>query len=221
MLRYKVISPSTVSSSTASAGDGIRPAVVGADQQRSPRVASQVAGLGPRLGDRHLNGDVAGVKVVRHVGQLWTSVALDSCQHAERIVGDHGQQLVVEHLASHVESLLVDARYHQLMTRYAAFLRGVNVGGVNLKMADVADALAEAGFANVRTILASGNIILESRAGADATRGYWSTPSRRYRPSSMRIRSRPNWTDTSPTSRLSATPPCSTSSPHWPTRPAP
>ena len=56
------------------------------------------------------------------------------------------------------------------MTRYAAFLRGVNVGGVNLKMADVADALAEAGFANVRTILASGNIILESRAGADAVR---------------------------------------------------
>jgi uncharacterized protein (DUF1697 family) len=56
------------------------------------------------------------------------------------------------------------------MTRYAAFLRGVNVGGVNLKMADVADALAEAGFANVRTILASGNILLESRAGADAVR---------------------------------------------------
>ena len=56
------------------------------------------------------------------------------------------------------------------MTRYAAFLRGVNVGGVNLKMADVARALADAGFANVRTILASGNVILESRAGADAVR---------------------------------------------------
>ena len=56
------------------------------------------------------------------------------------------------------------------MTRYAAFLRGVNVGGVNLKMAEVADALADAGFAEVRTILASGNIILESRAGADTVR---------------------------------------------------
>ena len=56
------------------------------------------------------------------------------------------------------------------MTRYAAFLRGVNVGGVNIKMADVADALTEAGFAEVRTILASGNITLESRAGADAVR---------------------------------------------------
>ena len=31
------------------------------------------------------------------------------------------------------------------MTRYVAFLRGVNVGGVNLKMADVARALTDAG----------------------------------------------------------------------------
>ncbi|OBK22281.1 pyridoxamine 5-phosphate oxidase [Mycobacterium asiaticum] len=50
------------------------------------------------------------------------------------------------------------------MTKYAAFLRGVNVGGVNLKMAEVAEALTEAGFTNVRTILASGNVLLESSA---------------------------------------------------------
>ena len=56
------------------------------------------------------------------------------------------------------------------MTRYAAFLRGVNVGGINLKMADAAAALADAGFAEVRTILATGNITLESRAGADTVR---------------------------------------------------
>ncbi|MGB6205357.1 DUF1697 domain-containing protein [Mycobacterium sp.] len=56
------------------------------------------------------------------------------------------------------------------MTRYAAFLRGVNVGGINLKMADVADALTEAGFGQVRTVLATGNILLESRSGADAVR---------------------------------------------------
>jgi uncharacterized protein (DUF1697 family) len=56
------------------------------------------------------------------------------------------------------------------MTEYAAFLRGVNVGGVNLKMAEVASALADAGFANVRTILASGNVLLESSAGAGAAR---------------------------------------------------
>ncbi|ORV94874.1 pyridoxamine 5-phosphate oxidase [Mycobacterium interjectum] len=52
------------------------------------------------------------------------------------------------------------------MTTYAAFLRGVNVGGVNLKMADVAGALTEAGFTKVRTILASGNVLLDSPAGA-------------------------------------------------------
>jgi len=56
------------------------------------------------------------------------------------------------------------------MIRYAAFLRGVNVGGVNLKMAEVAAALTDAGFADVRTILASGNVVLESPAAADAVR---------------------------------------------------
>lgn len=54
------------------------------------------------------------------------------------------------------------------VTRYAAFLRGVNVGGVNLKMAEVATALEGAGFGGVRTILASGNVLLESRATVDA-----------------------------------------------------
>ncbi|KWX69114.1 DUF1697 domain-containing protein [Mycobacterium sp. NAZ190054] len=56
------------------------------------------------------------------------------------------------------------------MTRYAAFLRGVNVGGVNLKMAAVAQTLHGAGFTDVKTILASGNVLLSSRAGAAAVR---------------------------------------------------
>jgi len=56
------------------------------------------------------------------------------------------------------------------MTRYAAFLRGVNVGGVNLKMAEVAKAFEDAGFTGVRTILASGNVLLESRSGVSAVR---------------------------------------------------
>jgi uncharacterized protein (DUF1697 family) len=50
------------------------------------------------------------------------------------------------------------------MTKFVAFLRGVNVAGVNLKMADVAAAFTEAGFTDVRTILASGNVLLESSA---------------------------------------------------------
>jgi uncharacterized protein (DUF1697 family) len=56
------------------------------------------------------------------------------------------------------------------VTRYAAFLRGVNVGGVNLKMAEVAKAFEDAGFAEVRTILASGNVLLESRSGVSTVR---------------------------------------------------
>ena len=56
------------------------------------------------------------------------------------------------------------------MTRYAALLRGVNVGGVNLKMADVASVLTDAGFTDVKTILASGNVLLTSRSGVAAVR---------------------------------------------------
>lgn len=56
------------------------------------------------------------------------------------------------------------------MAQFAAFLRGVNVGGVNLKMTAVAAALESAGFANVRTILASGNVLVESRSGTATVR---------------------------------------------------
>ncbi len=56
------------------------------------------------------------------------------------------------------------------MTRYAVFLRGVNVGGVNLKMAAVADAFTRAGFSRVKTILASGNVLLDSPATAASVR---------------------------------------------------
>jgi len=56
------------------------------------------------------------------------------------------------------------------MTRYAAFLRGVNVGGINIKMADLARVLTDTGFDNVRTILASGNALLDSASDADGVR---------------------------------------------------
>jgi uncharacterized protein (DUF1697 family) len=56
------------------------------------------------------------------------------------------------------------------MTTYAAFLRGINVGGVNLKMAEVAAALTDAGFTEVRTVLATGNVLLESASGVAAVR---------------------------------------------------
>ncbi|WP_445166613.1 DUF1697 domain-containing protein [Mycolicibacterium sp. Dal123E01] len=56
------------------------------------------------------------------------------------------------------------------MTRYAAFLRGVNVSGTTMKMADVAAALTDAGFTEVKTVLASGNVLLDSGAAAKTVR---------------------------------------------------
>jgi uncharacterized protein (DUF1697 family) len=48
------------------------------------------------------------------------------------------------------------------MTRYAALLRGVNVGGVNMKMAHLAEVVRGLGYADVRTVLASGNVLFET-----------------------------------------------------------
>ncbi|MFD1813126.1 DUF1697 domain-containing protein [Rhodococcus gannanensis] len=48
------------------------------------------------------------------------------------------------------------------MTRWVALLRGVNVGGISITMADVRDALAAGGFENVKTVLASGNVLFDS-----------------------------------------------------------
>src|ERR1043166_7213535 len=50
-------------------------------------------------------------------------------------------------------------------TRYIAFLRGINVGGNKLiKMDALAAAFTAAGFLNVKTYIASGNVIFDSRA---------------------------------------------------------
>ncbi|GAA3886877.1 DUF1697 domain-containing protein [Leifsonia kafniensis] len=48
------------------------------------------------------------------------------------------------------------------MTRYAALLRGVNVGGINLKMVEVAAVFTGLGLENVKTVLASGNVLFDS-----------------------------------------------------------
>ncbi|MCU1516758.1 MAG: pyridoxamine 5-phosphate oxidase [Pseudarthrobacter sp.] len=50
------------------------------------------------------------------------------------------------------------------MNSYAVFLRGINVGGINIRMAELREALAAAGFAGVKTLLASGNVVLASEA---------------------------------------------------------
>ena len=50
-------------------------------------------------------------------------------------------------------------------TRYIALLRGINVGGNKIiKMEALAAALTTAGFRNVRTYIASGNVVFDDRS---------------------------------------------------------
>ena len=56
------------------------------------------------------------------------------------------------------------------MGSYAVFLRGINVGGINIKMADLKVALKSRGFEDVKTLLASGNVVLASEQDAAAVK---------------------------------------------------
>ena len=46
--------------------------------------------------------------------------------------------------------------------KYCAFLRGVNVKGTSMKMAEVIKVFSDAGMKDVSTVLASGNILFSS-----------------------------------------------------------
>ncbi|MCS6760094.1 MAG: DUF1697 domain-containing protein [Candidatus Devosia euplotis] len=52
------------------------------------------------------------------------------------------------------------------MSRYLALLRGVNLGKRQVKSADLKIAFEAMGFANVKTLLASGNVLFDSEPGA-------------------------------------------------------
>ena len=54
------------------------------------------------------------------------------------------------------------------MTRYVAFLRGLNVGGHTVKMDALKKHFEAIGFENVSTFIASGNVIFESDKGKPA-----------------------------------------------------
>jgi uncharacterized protein (DUF1697 family) len=57
------------------------------------------------------------------------------------------------------------------MTRYVALLRGVNVGGVTVKMADLAEVVRGLGFDDVKTVLASGNVLFTTTDAAANAKG--------------------------------------------------
>lgn len=54
------------------------------------------------------------------------------------------------------------------MSSYAVFLRGVNVGGRTIKMAELKDALSSLPLEDVKTLLASGNFVCRTRLSAKA-----------------------------------------------------
>lgn len=56
------------------------------------------------------------------------------------------------------------------MSKYVALLRGVNVGGVNMKMSDLADVVRGLGYDDVKTVLASGNVLFETGAAASSVK---------------------------------------------------
>lgn len=57
------------------------------------------------------------------------------------------------------------------MKRYVVLLRGINVGGKNkVPMAQLRSELEELGFHDVRTYIASGNVLVSSTDGATAVR---------------------------------------------------
>jgi uncharacterized protein (DUF1697 family) len=56
------------------------------------------------------------------------------------------------------------------MGSFAVFLRGINVGGINIKMAELREALKSAGFPDARTLLASGNVVLTSNQDGAAVK---------------------------------------------------
>jgi uncharacterized protein (DUF1697 family) len=64
-------------------------------------------------------------------------------------------------------SLSKNARNHGLMNIYVILIRGINVGGKNkVPMAGLRKCLAELGYSDVSTYIASGNVILRSDKSA-------------------------------------------------------
>ena len=55
------------------------------------------------------------------------------------------------------------------MAKYIAFLRGLNIGGHRVKMADLCAHFESLGVTNAESFIASGNIIFETRSANTAT----------------------------------------------------
>jgi uncharacterized protein (DUF1697 family) len=57
------------------------------------------------------------------------------------------------------------------MTTWVALLRGVNVGGITVRSADLAEVFRELGYEDVKTFLASGNVRFDAEGSRAALKG--------------------------------------------------
>jgi uncharacterized protein (DUF1697 family) len=111
------------------------------------------------------------------VNSPWSLTALNSQSFRRAIVsGEHGSKNSDNFSAMPMgwvmaSSIPCDRSRRSLNThepdtiapmRYVAFLRGINVGGRNIKMADLTACFDEMDFDNVTTVLQSGNVIFDS-----------------------------------------------------------
>ncbi len=54
------------------------------------------------------------------------------------------------------------------MTKYCAFLRGINVNGVKMKMQDLTEAFKAMGFLDAVTVLGTGNVVFSAKSDIKA-----------------------------------------------------
>lgn len=58
-----------------------------------------------------------------------------------------------------------------MTNRFCAFLRGVNVNGTSMKMAEVCKVFSDAGMEKVTSVLASGNLLFSSHRNSEELKG--------------------------------------------------
>jgi uncharacterized protein (DUF1697 family) len=59
-------------------------------------------------------------------------------------------------------------RGYFMAEKYCVFLRGINVGGVRMKMDELKKAFAAMSFRDAKTVLATGNVIVSAAGGPEA-----------------------------------------------------
>ena len=64
-----------------------------------------------------------------------------------------------------------EARYGSDMARWVALLRGVNVNGISIRSTDLATLFRDLGCTDVRTVLASGNVVFTADGGLGSVKG--------------------------------------------------